>query len=356
MPNLDDPRVSDSNLRRELLYGPSQTKKTFWAGMAAEAGFNVLLLNGDGNFQILKNLTPAAQKRVRVVQAFDKLGSPQFATLCSNLFKADKPVLWDDTQNCIVYHARNVVAENYHYWIDFRKMTPNDVIVLDSWTAFVASTAWDMSNSQGVDLSDGSKMEWDLYGPTGRLATWLLQKIGGLPCHLIVIGHDTMWERRKGGKGADKNDILETRRQLISTSGNQAKVLPKYFTDTLYFSVVGTGMHFIDGQTVSDREGGSRTIPEKRKWEEFQFIDLIKKSSCILPTPDAPMPGCVLYAPGEIPDEFKPAAGLLGNTATNKVLSNSTATAGVTVSAEVASKPKGLAALGIKLQTPVSKP
>ena len=98
MPNLADPLVNTGKLLRELPFGPSQTKKTLWSGKAAEAGFNVCLLDGDGHYQILNTLTDEAKKRVHIIRGVDKLMKPQFGILVCHVFRG-LPVLWDDVNN-----------------------------------------------------------------------------------------------------------------------------------------------------------------------------------------------------------------------------------------------------------------
>ena len=63
MPELDTSLDEQIRLRL-LLYGPAKTKKTWLAGTAAEAGFNVLLLDNEQGAGILRNLSPEARKRI----------------------------------------------------------------------------------------------------------------------------------------------------------------------------------------------------------------------------------------------------------------------------------------------------
>ena len=198
MPKLNSEEIRNTVLLRELIYGPSQTKKTFWAGRAAEAGYNVILLTGDGHYQVLFNIKDEAQERVTVLNVADKVTEPQFAHAVSSVLKAADPLIWNDTRNEPMY--RQLHEDDNYVFLDVRKLDHNFVLVIDSWTALVDSILWDFANEQNVDLSDGSKQEWDLYGPCNRLATWILQQLKGLPCHVIVIGHSIMWEKQKNSR------------------------------------------------------------------------------------------------------------------------------------------------------------
>lgn len=306
MPKLNTKEARDNVLLRELIYGPSQTKKTYWAGKAAEAGYTVIFLMGDTHYQVLLNIEEEAQERITILRVADKVTQPQFGYAVTTTLKAKAPLIWNDTKNEQLF--KTLYDEDNYIFLDVRKLDHNFILVLDSWTACVDSILLDFANEQGVDLSDGAKEEWELYGPCNRLATWILQQLRGLPCHVIVAGHSTQWEKRRGGKGPDKNDIVERRQQIISTSGNHSKLLPGHFSETLLFGIDGNNYNWIDSRPQGDRDSGSRTLVKKGEWGEMQFKHFAKASGCIEPDPEAAKlnEGLMFYTGDTLPAEYKP--------------------------------------------------
>jgi len=307
MPKLNTKEARDNVLLKELIYGPSQTKKTFWAGMAAEAGYNVILLSGDSKYQVLFNLTEEAQSRITILPVADKITGPQFGYAVVTALKAIAPLIWNDTKGQQLF--KDLDDEDNYILLDAKLLDHNFVLVVDSWTALVDSILWDFANEQGVDLSDGAKEEWELYGPCNRLATWILQQLQGLPCHVIVIGHSTMWEKRKGGKDkATKNEIIETRQQIISTSGNHSKLLPGHFSETLLFGITGNNYNWVDSRPQGDRDSGSRTLCKVGSWDEMQFKHFAEASGCIKPDPAQAEScgGLQFFTGADMPSEYRP--------------------------------------------------
>lgn len=67
MPTFESTQ-QDYNWLRIRVYGYAKLRKTWWAGTAAEAGFNVLHLSAErGGHGIFKHLSPAARKRIFVL-------------------------------------------------------------------------------------------------------------------------------------------------------------------------------------------------------------------------------------------------------------------------------------------------
>lgn len=285
-------------LLRELIYGLSQRKKSWWAGAAANAGFNVLVLNGDKPATIYRQLPEAAQSRIRIVNVFSQY---HFADIVARLLRGDK-IWWDITASTkAIVGMQNPAHE--HFVLDFGKLTKSDVVIVDSWTALSQSAVHKISEDKKIDLSELDKIEWNLYGPTGMHLTWMLEKFKKILANLIVIGHEDIYEKhKKGPDGKPLSDIEFTKVQPVSVSRPHAQLLPKYFTDTLYFYMVGIS-NYISSEATSERDCGSTTVPPKTwKWEELQFKDLCIAAGIPLPSGDVPMPA-VEYIP----------AGTLGN-------------------------------------------
>ena len=219
-------RLTDNDmLLRLLCYGPAKSKKTWWIGKAAEAGYNVLLLDGDNGWHILKQIKPEAQKRIQVVNVMDELNQVIFAPMLTRLMKTGK-IIWDEKAKKTQFQTNeNCIS------IDLTKLTANDVLVVDSWTALVTSLMWQFAKENTIDLSEADKNDWDFYGWAGRLSLWVASRLTALPCHIVVIAHATMYEKRS----KDGKKIISQKRQIIGTSGPNAMQMPSKFSDILYF-------------------------------------------------------------------------------------------------------------------------
>ena len=144
MPDLTT-ELAENQLARILIYGAAKTKKTWWAGAAAEAGFNVLMLSGAGGVGILKQLTPAAQKRVYVMDIKDVPSQAKMAIFMSRFCKFNK-FWWDEKEKLPSGNKRDGYIE-----IDPKRLDANTVVVLDTYTALVWSIAFRYAIEQSID-------------------------------------------------------------------------------------------------------------------------------------------------------------------------------------------------------------
>jgi hypothetical protein len=278
MPQLDTRLKQNDMLLRLLNYGPAKSKKTWWVGKAAEAHFNILLLDGDNGWHILKHTKPEAQHRIRVINVMDDLNRVVFAPMITRLVKSGK-MNWDEVERKVQFSANdNCIA------IDLNKLGRFDILVIDSWTALVTSLMWQYAKENSIDLSEADKSDWDFYGWGGRMALWIASRLTALPCHLVVIAHATIYEKRS----KDGKKIISQKRQIISTSGPNAMQMPAKFSDLLYFYMHKSAFK-IDTKGTDEQDGGSRLIaPGVYNWDELQFIDLIKAAGMEAPTADNP--------------------------------------------------------------------
>ena len=270
---------------RLLIYGPQKARKTWWAATAAEAGFNVLLLDCDDGWQIIKQLSPEAQSRIYVIDIVDKPNA-NIASIFAAAFLRQKPFYWREEEKKLAVLRDDKEAEDAIY-IDTAKLDGNTVVVLDSWTELVNSLNLQFAKENGIDLADASKPEWEGYRWTGALATWMLGKLKTLPCHIALVGHQTVYEKIRQEK---KQQIVEwSREQLVSTSGKHAMTIGQKFSDILQFKVLNETNVRIDTGAGKDKEGGSRIIPPKvYRWEDLQFKDYCNLAGITLPPPDLP--------------------------------------------------------------------
>lgn len=334
MPRASDQVENNEFLLRVLAYGPAKARKTWWAATAAEAGFNVLLINGDDGTQVLKNLSPEALSRIRIIDCYDVFGNPRMAEFMTRFLKGG-PVYWDDTVGKTV--PVGVFKEtSAHFLLEAKKLGPSDVLIVDSWTALADGVTLKLCNDMNVDLSDGNKLEWDLYGPAGRLLTWMLQQLVGLSCHCILIAHQDNYEKaKKDARGKLTAEIEFSRLQVKSSSRPHAMTIPKFFSDVLYFNMIGTN-YYIDTAAHALRDGGCRGIPPKNwAWKELSFGELCRQAHAILKTaPVEDMPAAIYYPAGTPPTLH-----------TTQSASNQPLATGRTETVVSPAQPSGLAAL-----------
>ena len=282
MAALDQKLESQDMLLRVLAYGNAKTKKTWWAGKAAEAGYNVLLIDGDDGWHILKQIKPEAQKRIQVVNMTDELKRPVFAQSLARLLK-DSKLIWDEEKK----RSQKLSPNENCIQIDLAQMDANCVFVMDSWTAFARSLLLQYAQENLIDLSIAEEGDdkWGYYRWAGALATWALTQITALQCHVICIAHTDVYEKRS----KDGKKVEWAKRQVKSTSGPHAMQLPSQFSDILYFYQHKSATK-ISTEGAEDADGGSRLIaPGVFNWDDLQFIDLVKAAGLSLPSVNNPL-------------------------------------------------------------------
>lgn len=272
----------DDMLLRILAYGNAHTKKTWWAGKAAEAGYNVLLLDGDNNWHILRQIKPEAQKRIQVIGMSDNRGRPIFATALTRLLK-DGKLIWDEKEKVSAKLKPNANCIN----INLDLLDENCVVILDSWTAFCTSLMLQHAKENMIDLSiaEESDDKWGYYNWAGALATWAATQLTALSCHVIVIAHTNVYEKRS----KDGKQVLWTKRQIKSTSGPHAMLLPSKFPNMPYFYQKGTASKISTKGTESEDGGCALFAPKEYNWDELQFKDFVQATGLPLPKADNPL-------------------------------------------------------------------
>lgn len=275
----------DDMLLRILAYGSAHTRKTWWAGKAAEAGYNVLLLDGDNNWHILRRIKLEAQKRIQVIGMSDNRGRPIFASALTRLLK-DGKLIWDEKEKKSTKLNPNANCIS----IDLNLLNENCVVVLDSWTTFCTSLMLQYAKENMIDLSiaeEDTEDKWGFYRWGGAIASWAATQLCALPCHVIVIAHaDEYGKRGKDSHG--KSIVVSTKRQIKSTSGPHAMLLPSKFPNMPYFYQKGTASK-ISTKGTEEADGGCALFePKEYNWNELQFKDFIKATGLPFPKADNP--------------------------------------------------------------------
>jgi len=301
-----DQNHAENMLLRLLCYGPAKVKKTWWALNAAKAGFNVLLLDGDGGSQIISQIEKQYISNINIIDIVDKQNMPVMCEFITR-FLTGNPFIWNETQKDILLIAAHAKAEHSYYIIDTSKLTHNDVVIIDSWDALTWSLAWRWYKENGlkVEAAEHAKTSdklWPGYRWSGAMASWALKQIKALSnnCHVIVVGHQSVYEKRHDEiiNGKTKQIIDWSRMQVKSTSGPHGMELAQAFTDIPYFGVNGSRFT-IDTRVEKDRDGGCRVIPPGiYRWEDLQFGDIIEMAGIKRPDPEAELEAAIWYPSG----------------------------------------------------------
>lgn len=273
MPPADQIK-SDDRLLRVLAYGLPKSRKTAWALRCAEFGFNVVYLEGDDQGGLAISQIPKQfHSRVQIIPLAMTAESIVFARFVTRLLKAGSAFTWDEKDRKVEpFFAK---PDRAYFRVNASLFTPNDVLVLDGWKALAESSLFEFAEDRDLDLSDpdatkserGSDKKRDGYGFMSNFLNYILARLHILPCHLIVIGHATTYEKRDK---MDQSKILSQRVQPISSSGPHAEKLASEFTDVLFFERVSPDVVRIDTGGDKDRDGGSRLFkPARYNWEDF---------------------------------------------------------------------------------------
>lgn len=254
---------------RNFLYGPDKTKKTWWACRAAVDGYNVVLLDGDDGSSIIKQLPMEARKRILVVDVVNTLELSVFARFMATFMRGE-PFYWDE-QKKVSYNTRTTLNPNHsHIYFDAKQFTMNDVIIGDSWTALAASLMLEWAKENNVDLTAIEKEgdQFSLMGYQSRYLDYTLTRVKTFNCHMIFIGHETVYEKWEG-KGKDRK-MVEQKTQPFSSTGPHAKKIGSHFSNVLRFRKQSDVSFRIDSGGDGNTMCGCRQLPPKLyNWDEI---------------------------------------------------------------------------------------
>lgn len=273
---------------RTLIYGNPKTKKTTWCLEAANAGFNVILIqfDPDGVRVLTNGLIPTkAMKRISIIDVSPKMGC-NAPYLFMKKFFTYKKVIINEAHNTTSESKLGLMPGQNYASINKSLLGANDIIVFDSYTSYVDSLllAYAQNQNPPIDLAEAEKQTWDGWGWMGRHATWALDNILKLPCHIILVGHEQIYEKR--GKDRNGKDIVvSSRTQIKSVSGPHGHTVSKDFSDVLHFKKLSTA-NMISTIARQDFDGGSRSLAPK----DYEYTTLsyatVASSSKVYPKPE----------------------------------------------------------------------
>ncbi|HFD32015.1 MAG TPA: hypothetical protein ENJ28_04800 [Gammaproteobacteria bacterium] len=293
MPSLADKQTNKDNnlLLRELFYGAPKTRKTWLAGTAAEAGFNVILLDADHGYHILtKQISPEAAKRISVIECRDSLIQPVASQFIARFLKQGR-VWFDESQRKVITSKTNINENTIELSLE-KHLNSNTVLILDSYTAIVNSLKFAYAKERRIDLTDLSEddsadmnLKRNGYAVSGGLASFILERITKLPCHVIVIGHATQYEKYT----KDQKKLEWSRRVIKSTSNPHSLTIGDKFSDILYFFNASASVTKIETRAEKDAEGGARIIPPNSyQWADLTWDKICALANIPLPPKDLP--------------------------------------------------------------------
>ena len=258
--------LKENNRLRIFAYGPAKSKKTWWALKAAEAGYRVLMFSLERGHGIVQQISPEARERIYILDAHDG-PTDGYASLFTSMALREYNFYADEARRRV---SAKPMAGMEH--IDMRGFGADTVIVIDTYTALAISAMRQFSYENNIDLADASKTEWEGYGFSGRMLTWMLVQMRSLPCHVVCIGHATQYDKfKKGTRGKPSTEIEWSRRQPISSSNPHGMTIARDWDHVLYFSIEGRTC-WIDTRGNRLEDAGSRALaPDRYNWDELTF-------------------------------------------------------------------------------------
>lgn len=295
------PRMSEagpkSSLAKLLLIADGKLGKTYYAAMAAKAGFNVLYLDGDvGSATIgkmIKEGTLSAEdaSRIYLIDVRDTIlggvRDTRFVEFMNELC-GSVVLKWNESENRIA--KRNDSGELWE--IRPAKMTSNDLIVIDSWTGYTESVMLWCGRANGVDITTATLSEMRaVYGGGGLKSTEMLQFIRSMPCNVIVLAHPdefshmTKPEGRKAGAINEKDLTVDWTKMIPKTTSKpQGLQMAKYFSDVAWMELSPDGKERrLNFKTKNDRVSGGH-FDDAKSVDEYSFVNLVKQINGAGPT------------------------------------------------------------------------
>lgn len=239
--------TSSSNTALSIfIYGKPKTKKTMWATQPVEDNFAVTVLDIENN--LFSALVHPHADRVNVLNLRYSPATtaqsttredyaPALAFFQALLGAAGRTFYWDEEARKSVPIGM-VKPERTYCVVNPAELTYRDVLVLDSWTALLpqVEATKDMNLTKGAapnpyqlfsDITLGVNISE--FGKTRDICDTILNLLTSLPCTVIVIGHEYLWEK----KGQDGKTVLGTYSQPLSATGAHGQTLSRWFNMSL---------------------------------------------------------------------------------------------------------------------------
>lgn len=312
----------DKNLVKLAIIGDGKIGKTHYAAQAAEAGFNLLYLDGDVGLQTLSSMSQEAKARTYYMNLADRVGQgsrePSFSRAI-RAFCSQIDFVWNETEHRVANIPDRKNPDVALSWLKPGLLNSDTVLVLDSWTALSESLMLDGAENAGVDMEDSATSDMrGIYGAGTKMANNILQTIRSLPCHVIVICHPdeythTIKPANKKIKEIREGDLKVGYSKMIpkSTSRPHGLQMSKYFTDVAWFEMSPVGNERrLNFKVDPNRISGGHFDGSKAADTDYSFAALVKQIGGKVPSANQPMPWLVehnIQGKADIAPEAKPA-------------------------------------------------
>jgi hypothetical protein len=294
-----DSMPASHQLIHALICAEEKAGKTTWLLQAAEAGFNVLLLDGDVAQQRIAELSPEAKARIFYMDVSDRLvgdADPRMIRIVANLFTSTV-FLWNDSKQDMYSPTKDPHDPESGACLDeIWEIRPGRldhtwVLGIDSWTTLQYSAKLDKAASLGVDIADVEKIERNIYSGVGNRLTNIAVTQQKAPCHTVVLGHPTQYEKRKSQDNMTVREATRENEQIIewtkmipiSSSNPHGFTIGKFFSDIGWIDVSPTGKRTIDFTKTSRRTSGGNLDSKGDPKVDHRFEDLVRKVGGTVP-------------------------------------------------------------------------
>lgn len=307
-----------------MILAEEKAGKTSWLLDAAEAGFFVLLLDGDVAQQRINDLSDEAKSRVFYMDVSDNLVGtvdPRMIRTVAEFFTSSK-FLWNDTKQDHYSTSRDPHDPETGACLDeIWEIRPglldhNWVLGIDSWTTLQYSAKLDKAADMGVDISDVEKIERNIYSGVGNRLTNIAITQQKTNCHTIVCGHPAQYEKRRSQEGRTVKEAMKENDQIVewtkmipvSSSNPHGFSIGKFFSDIGWIDVGKTGKRTLDFTKTSARTSGGNLNSKGDPREDHRFVDLVRKIGGFVPDGKQELgPGFIIHPPGTfVPANKKP--------------------------------------------------
>lgn len=287
-----------SPLLHVMILADEKAGKTSWLLAAAEAGFNVLLLDGDVAGPRIHELSDAAKARVFYMDVSDNLvgdGDPRMIQVVADFFTSTR-FLWNDTKQQEYSRTKDDHDESTGACVDeiweFKPalLDRDWVLGIDSWTTLSYSAMLAKGQDLGVNLADIEKAEQNMYQGVGNRLTSIAITQMKAPCHTVVIGHPSQYEKlanpsgEKVGNVKAKDKIVEWTKMIPKSSSNpHGYSLGKYFSDIGWIDCDKWGKRVLNFLKTSERTSGGNLNSKGDPRKDHRFEDVVVATGGFIP-------------------------------------------------------------------------
>lgn len=302
-------------LAKLLLIGDGKIGKSYYAAMAAKAGFNVVYFDGDVGQATISSmiedgvLTQVEADRIYLFDMRDTImgglrDTKFFESM--NEFMSNIKFRWNDDKQRIAKRG-----DTDAIWELTPGLMDSTVVwVLDSWTGYAESVMLAVGRVNNVNVGDATTSQMrPVYQGGGLKSSEALQVIRSMPCHVIAIGHTDEYQKTTLKDGTNKGEAKEKDQEVEwtklipkSTSKPQGFSMPKYFTDVAWMELSPAGNERrLNFKPSNDRVGGGH-FTESKSTEVYSFENLVKKIGGTIPDGKQPTPWLKIIPAGAEPE------------------------------------------------------